>query len=474
MYLYVPCGTCADCLRNKKNEWFFRSMIEYQDVLSQNGCCIFITLTYAPEHLPVFTLPSGVECQGFNKRHIHNFVKYFRIFLTRRGLDSHSIKYLICSEYGEHTKRPHYHGLLFLPFYLHWSLLQDTLKACWKYGFVICSKLGWYIQSPKGLRYASKYIVKDISYYNDVLKDYLSSAKTSQDRKYLLEPYKDYLPNHWQSVGFGESFIYSHILHNENPAKYLFDNRYNLNVGDNENVKIPRYYHLKLEKARNKAFSRALGKVVLDRSSIGFDVEIMKHRNRLENEYSLFKSLTLETLTLKFPVYEEIKDIYERNVNKGMSKHPFFVSASVFNRARTDCINSIVGILRNIDCKRLAIYHSYLRFYPLLVSEDPSTMFDNFDQIVHDIIYTPACQPELNELLLQKDVVVAQPLKDRDIDKYNNWRPCCESLYFDIYEQFCLHYDFFNYCISLSKESVSILKKKRKDMLSRDLRGNKY
>ena len=78
-YLYVPCGHCADCLRNKKTEWFFRSMVEYQATISKGGCALFVTLTYSNENLPVFTLPDGTVCQGFSKRHIHNFVKYFRI-----------------------------------------------------------------------------------------------------------------------------------------------------------------------------------------------------------------------------------------------------------------------------------------------------------------------------------------------------------------------------------------------------------
>lgn len=473
-YLYVPCGHCADCLRNKKTEWYFRCMIEYQDILSLNGCCVFVTLTYSPENLPSFTLPDGSVCQGFDKRHIHNFIKYFRIYLARQGIDSKGIKYLVCSEYGEHTKRPHYHGLLFIPFKIHWKLLQDVLNRSWHYGFVICSQLGWFIRSPSGLRYASKYIVKDMSYYNDVLKDYLSTAKTTQDRKELLEPYKDYLPNHWQSIGFGESFIYSHILHGSNPAKYLFDNRYNLNVGNNQNLKIPRYYHLKLEKQRNKSLSRCLGKVVLDRSAIGVDVEILKHTSRLDNEISNLRLLTLDYLNSKFPTYEVVKKIYERNVAKGLLPVPALASSRAFDIERSRTINGMLDLLGSLDICYLAIYKVYLRFYPYLLGENVLDFFNQIEAIIHDIIFQPAIQPEVQDMLLDKVAYVATPLADRTGDKFDMFRPCCEHPDLQQYEQFCQYYDFFNYCLSLEMEDVAIFKEKHKNHLSKHLKGNIY
>lgn len=473
-YLYVPCGHCADCLRNKKNEWYFRSMIEYQDVLAKKGCCLFVTLTYNNDNIPVFILPDGTECTGFNKHHIRNFIKYFRIYFSRRGIEHKGIKYLICSEYGEHTRRPHYHGLLFLPVKPPWHELQEVLKRAWHYGFVVCSKLGWYISSPSGLRYCSKYICKDMTFYSDVLHEYLSEAKTTQDRKDLLEPIKDYLPNHWQSVGYGESFIYSHILHSGEPAKVLFDNKSNLNTGDPTILKIPRYYHLKLEKQRNKAQTRALGKVVLDRSDIGIKVEVLKHKNRLENEFYLFRSLSKDSLELLFPRYEDIKDIYFKNLDKGFVYNYSLRTCSDYLEHRNKCISGMVCILQTVNVLHLAIYHAYLRFYPYRLGENVLDFFNQIEQIVDDIIYQPAVQPELNELLLDKLPYVASPLRDRDFDKYDVFRCCCEHPDLQVYEKFCQYYDFYQLCVSLQKESVAIFKEKRKNHLSTALRGNNY
>ena len=196
-YLFVPCGKCADCQRVKHNEWYFRCMIEYEDIKRVGGAVYFITLTYNEHDLPLFTTPDGVVHQGFCKRDIHNFIKYLRIYLKRQHLEHKGIKYLICSEYGSKTKRPHYHGLLFVPY--HIPNFSKVMQTCWKHGFIICSKKGWEIVSPAGIRYASKYICKDFGYF-DMLKPYMSDKF---ERKAFVKEFGDFLPRHWQSVGFG-------------------------------------------------------------------------------------------------------------------------------------------------------------------------------------------------------------------------------------------------------------------------------
>ncbi len=58
----------------------------------------FITLTYADEHLP----------RGLVKRDVQTFLKRLRLELAPL-----KVRFLLCGEYGELTKRPHYHLCLF-------------------------------------------------------------------------------------------------------------------------------------------------------------------------------------------------------------------------------------------------------------------------------------------------------------------------------------------------------------------------
>lgn len=58
----------------------------------------FITLTYADEHLP--------RDRSLDKTHLQKFFKRLRKRMGR-------FRYYACGEYGDHTKRAHYHACLF-------------------------------------------------------------------------------------------------------------------------------------------------------------------------------------------------------------------------------------------------------------------------------------------------------------------------------------------------------------------------
>lgn len=60
----------------------------------------FVTLTYAPEHLPKNGSLSVEDCQLFLKR-------------LRARLEPKKIRFFLAGEYGEKLSRPHYHTILF-------------------------------------------------------------------------------------------------------------------------------------------------------------------------------------------------------------------------------------------------------------------------------------------------------------------------------------------------------------------------
>lgn len=91
----LPCGKCTECLLERARDWSIRSIHESK-MHAQNA---FITLTYAPEHMP----PDG------KLRYLD-----FQLFMKRlRDLTGPNVGFFMCGEYGEETQRPHYHACIF-------------------------------------------------------------------------------------------------------------------------------------------------------------------------------------------------------------------------------------------------------------------------------------------------------------------------------------------------------------------------
>lgn len=132
----VPCGKCASCLRKRAGVWSSRLQVE----ASQHKYVFFVTLTYSdlfvPQFFPeeVFTYQYFTDHQrdnivSFLEEHevsarylvlrykdIQNFFKRLRNYIYEDNcVPSYGkyLRYYCCGEYGETTKRPHYHLLLF-------------------------------------------------------------------------------------------------------------------------------------------------------------------------------------------------------------------------------------------------------------------------------------------------------------------------------------------------------------------------
>lgn len=98
--MQVPCGQCIGCRLERSRQWAVRCMHE-ASLYTDNA---FITLTYDDEHLPKWGSLKLEDFQKFMKR-------------LRRHIDGNPnfdrVRFYHCGEYGENTKRPHYHALLF-------------------------------------------------------------------------------------------------------------------------------------------------------------------------------------------------------------------------------------------------------------------------------------------------------------------------------------------------------------------------
>lgn len=94
--LAIPCGQCIGCRLERSRQWAVRCMHE----ASLHDLNAFLTLTYEPSRLPPFG--------SLDRRAFPRFMKRLR-----KRFPGRELKYFHCGEYGELTRRPHYHALLF-------------------------------------------------------------------------------------------------------------------------------------------------------------------------------------------------------------------------------------------------------------------------------------------------------------------------------------------------------------------------
>lgn len=94
---FIPCGKCLGCKAQRSREWGIRIVHESKS-WDRNS---FITLTYDDDHLP--------EDGKIRKDDVQSFIKKLRKFQP----EHRPIRYFACGEYGDKTKRPHYHAIIF-------------------------------------------------------------------------------------------------------------------------------------------------------------------------------------------------------------------------------------------------------------------------------------------------------------------------------------------------------------------------
>lgn len=123
----VPCGKCSGCRADKSREWSVRLYHELQS----HKRATFVTLTYNDGNYP--------DDGKINKKHLQDFFKRLRF---------HSqvpIRYFASGEYGEKTRRAHYHAIIFGDDFRdgsvpvdHQLYTNEFLQRTWRNGFVSC------------------------------------------------------------------------------------------------------------------------------------------------------------------------------------------------------------------------------------------------------------------------------------------------------------------------------------------------
>jgi hypothetical protein len=138
-----PCGQCLPCRFNRRRLWTHRIQLEAK----LHDFSTFATLTYSDDCLPA--------CGTLVKRDYQNFLKRLR---KRLSVVSRSLRFFAVGEYGDESRRPHYHIILFGVAQSEVTLLQ----SCWPLGFVRLDRL------DAGLaQYLAKYTVKRLTRVDD-------------------------------------------------------------------------------------------------------------------------------------------------------------------------------------------------------------------------------------------------------------------------------------------------------------------
>lgn len=132
----VPCGKCAACLTNRRNDWSRRLAFEHENSTS----AYFVTLTYDDDNIVY-----GAYYGTLIKKHLQDYIKRIR-----DAIKPDKIRYYAVGEYGTATKRPHYHILIFnLP---PGELYRIAEK--WTYGYIQVGQV-----TGASIHYVTKYHV---------------------------------------------------------------------------------------------------------------------------------------------------------------------------------------------------------------------------------------------------------------------------------------------------------------------------
>lgn len=126
------CGQCKVCRLNRRREWTARIVLESITYPASS----FVTLSYAPEHLPPDGSLSDVHWRSFTK-----------------GI---GYRYFGVGEYGTSSERPHYHVVLFG---LDPGQASAVVTPRWPYGFI---HIGNSVTTAVA-RYVASYTVKKLT-----------------------------------------------------------------------------------------------------------------------------------------------------------------------------------------------------------------------------------------------------------------------------------------------------------------------
>jgi len=199
---------------------------------------IFVTLTYDDENLP--------ESGSLMKSHYQGFMKRLRKF------HGSQIRFFHCGEYGETTRRPHYHAILFGIDFADKKehsknpqgdqiYTSETLAKIWGKGHCLIGAV-----TAKSAAYVARYIMKKVT--GEAAHAHYENLNLATGEIYSLQP--EYITMSTRP-GIGHSWF-------EQYAKDVFPSDTVITAG--KETLPPKYYLRKLAEQNPKAQKRITAK----------------------------------------------------------------------------------------------------------------------------------------------------------------------------------------------------------------------
>lgn len=230
----LPCGKCLACRLDRAREWSMRIMHE----ASLYDTNLFLTLTYAPQHLPAGGALRIGDLQRFMKR-------------VRWHFQPRTIRFFACGEYGEKGDRPHYHVILFdawFPDRVLWKVTDlgehlfrsAMLEQLWPVGHALFGDV-----THESAGYVARYAIKKVN--GPLAADHYRRTaivpETGEVREWTVPPEfavmsrRPGIGNLWYQRYAGDCF----------PSDFL--------VVDGQKVPVPRYYKAQLPEGEQRVVS---------------------------------------------------------------------------------------------------------------------------------------------------------------------------------------------------------------------------
>jgi len=210
----LPCSKCIECRLEYARQWAIRCVHE-ASMHSENS---FITLTY-----------KELESPKLNYKHFQDFMKRLRY-----NYPDKKIGVFVTGEYGEKTKRPHWHAIIFnwQPPDLQKKYTNDrgdqvyssqTLDDLWSHGITETGSVTF-----ESAGYCARYAAKKLVHGKDDEHDFQPISKKSTHQAIG----KKFLELYWQDI-----FNYGQVI-----------------LPNGQQGPIPRYYQKWLQKNQPAAW----------------------------------------------------------------------------------------------------------------------------------------------------------------------------------------------------------------------------
>lgn len=251
LYNTFPCGHCLECNDKRISDYQTRMYYEFLQCEKFGGISMQITLTYKQNFLP-HTIINGQQVSCFSKTDVQKCIRRFQRKIDS-SFDAYKVNghvpfsYIVFSEYGSEGGREHYHILAnhYVPDDFN-DINITHLKRLWRDSWSIQKKVSPYkvqiisrengkvkkryytrttkkisigivdfsdrdehgniihdngrIKSTDSITYCSKYLTKDLSFF-EAHSQALSKLSDSDKKLYLLL----HGPFHLQSLFYGSS-----------------------------------------------------------------------------------------------------------------------------------------------------------------------------------------------------------------------------------------------------------------------------